>query len=85
MKRSNAARPTFWLAMIFVMAFLSPAESGDRPIAITTQKARSAAPITIVDQNGRPAVNRLNSPKRKAAYGSWARRSNSIGWVTAGR
>jgi plastocyanin len=52
-ERSNAgAWRICWLAMIFVMAFLPRAESGDR---------RAAAPITIVDQNGRPAVNGVPS------------------------
>jgi plastocyanin len=61
MKRSNAARGICWLAMMFAMVFLSPAESGDRRITTTTPRERAANVIRIVDQNGRPALNGVPS------------------------
>jgi plastocyanin/N-acetylneuraminic acid mutarotase len=59
MKRLNAARPIFWLAMMFAIVFLVQAESGDRRASMPNTK--SAPPIRIVDQNGRPAVNGVPS------------------------
>ncbi|HSS16625.1 MAG TPA: hypothetical protein VLQ29_06560, partial [Candidatus Dormibacteraeota bacterium] len=59
MKRLNAARPIFWLAMMFAIVFLVQAESGDRHASMPNTK--SAPPIRIVDQNGRPAVNGVPS------------------------
>ena len=60
-ERSNAgAWRICWLAMMFVMAFLSRAESGDRRTSMLDTK--SAPPIRIFDQNGQPAVNGVPSP-----------------------
>jgi plastocyanin len=59
MKRLNAARPIFWLAMMFAIVFLVQAESGDRRASMPNTK--SAPPIRIVDQNGQPAVNGVPS------------------------
>jgi plastocyanin/N-acetylneuraminic acid mutarotase len=60
MKRLNAVRGIFWLAIIFVIAFLVQAESGDRRGSIP--HAKSAPPIRILDQNGQPAVSGIQSP-----------------------
>src|SRR5438270_12534560 len=58
MKRLNAVvRLTCLLAIMFAIAFLSHAESGDRRITTTTQRERATGALRIVDQNGRPAVN----------------------------
>jgi plastocyanin len=46
--------------MMFVMAFLLPAESGDK--RETMPNTKSAPPIRIFDQNGRPAVSGVPSP-----------------------
>src|SRR5258708_39589518 len=59
MKRLTAARPIFWLAMMFAIVFLVQAESGDRRASMPNTK--SAPPIRIVDQNGQPAVNGVPS------------------------
>jgi plastocyanin len=60
MKRSKAAvRAIFWLAMTFAIVFFVRAESGDRRASMP--HAKSAPPIRIVDQNGRPAVNGVPS------------------------
>ncbi len=62
MKRLNAVRGIFWLAIIFVIAFLVQAESGDRRTSTPQTKSMSAPPIRILDQNGQPAVNGIPSP-----------------------
>ena len=59
MKISNAARLIFWLAAIFAVGFLVRAESGQKRANTTNTKS---APLRIVDQNGRPAVNGVPSP-----------------------
>ena len=56
MTRSNAVRPIFWLATMFAIVFLVRAESGDKRASALPQKERAAAPITILDQNGQPAM-----------------------------
>jgi plastocyanin len=62
MKRLNAVlRPTFWLATMFAIVFLSQAQSRDRRTTITTHKEHAAGAIHIVDQNGRPAVSGVPS------------------------
>ena len=60
MKISNAARLIFWVAAIFAIGFLVRAESGDRRTSMP--RAKSAPSIRIVDQNGQPAVNGVQSP-----------------------
>ena len=60
MKRLNAVRGIFWLAIIFVIAFLVQAESGDKRGSMP--HAKSAPPIRILDQNGQPAVSGVQSP-----------------------
>jgi plastocyanin len=62
MKRLNAVRGIFWLAIIFAIAFLVQAESGDRRISTPQTKSMSAPPIRILDQNGQPAVSGVQSP-----------------------
>ena len=57
MTRSNAVRVTFWLAMVFAIVFLVRAESGDKRTSTSRQKETAAPPITILDQNGQPALN----------------------------
>src|SRR5205823_8730474 len=59
MKRLNAVRGIFWLAIIFVIAFLVRAESGDRRASMP--HAKSAPSFRILDQNGQPAVNGVPS------------------------
>jgi plastocyanin len=60
-ERSNAgAWRICWLAMMFVMAFLLPAESGDK--RTTRPNTKSAPPIRILDEKGQPAVNGVRSP-----------------------
>jgi plastocyanin len=60
MKRSNAAaRPIFWLGMIFAIVFLVRAEAGERHTSMPDTK--SAPPIRIFDQNGLPAVSGVPS------------------------
>ena len=63
MKRLNAVRGIFWLAIIFVIAFLVQAESGDRRTSTLQTKSMSAPPIRILDQNGQPAVNGVPSDR----------------------
>jgi plastocyanin len=62
MKRLNAVRGIFWLAIIFAIAFLVQAESGDRRTSTPQTKSMSAPPIRVLDQNGQPAVNGIPSP-----------------------
>ena len=59
MKISNAARLIFWLAAIFAIGILVRAESGEKRANAPNTKS---APLRIVDQNGRPAVNGVPSP-----------------------
>jgi hypothetical protein len=61
MKRLNAARPFFWLAIIFTITFLVRAESGGNRTSVPPQKQRMAPGIRIVDQNGEPAVSGVPS------------------------
>ena len=58
MKISNAARLIFWLAAIFAIGILVRAESSEK--RANTENTRSA-PLRIVDQNGRPAINGVPS------------------------
>src|SRR5436189_2434813 len=60
MKRLNAVRGIFCLAIIFVIAFLVRAESGERRTSMPDRKG--APPIRILDQNGQPAVSGVPSP-----------------------
>src|SRR6266850_762519 len=62
MKRLNAARPIFWLAMMFAIAFLVQAESGDKRTSVIQQKEHATAGLRIFDQNGQPAVSGVPSP-----------------------
>jgi plastocyanin len=57
MKRSNAARLIFWVAVFGSTGFLARAESGDRHASMPLQKQLAAAPIRILDQNGQPVVS----------------------------
>ena len=59
MKISNAARLIFWLAAIFAIGILVRAESSEKRANTPNTKS---APLRIVDQNGRPAVNGVPSP-----------------------
>jgi plastocyanin len=59
MKISNAARLIFWLAAIFAIGILVRAESSEKRANTANTKS---APLRIVDQNGRPAVNGVPSP-----------------------
>src|SRR6266487_3591479 len=62
MKRLNAAaRPIFWLAMMFVVVLLVRAESGDRRTTVPETKSAVAHSIRIFDQNGQPAVSGVPS------------------------
>ena len=58
MKISNAARLIFWLAAIFAIGILVRAESSEKRANTANTKS---APLRIVDQNGRPAVNGVPS------------------------
>jgi plastocyanin/N-acetylneuraminic acid mutarotase len=62
MKRSNAVRAIFWLGMIFAIVFFVRAEPGDRRMGAPQTVTAPSAPISIVDQNGQPAVNGIPSP-----------------------
>jgi plastocyanin len=62
MKRLNAARPIFWLAMMFAIAFLVQAESGEKRTSVIQQKEHATARLRIFDQNGQPAVSGVPSP-----------------------
>jgi plastocyanin/N-acetylneuraminic acid mutarotase len=55
MKISNAARLIFWVTAIFAIGILVRAESGEKRANAPNRK--SAPPLRIVDQNGRPAVS----------------------------
>jgi plastocyanin len=55
MKRSNAARLIFWLAVLIGTGFLVQAESAEKHASMPG--GESASPLRIVDQNGRPAVS----------------------------
>ncbi len=61
MKRSNAARLIFSVAVFVATGSLAGAESGDRRASMPLQKQHAAAPIRILDQNGQPAVNGVPS------------------------
>ena len=55
MKISNAARLIFWVTAIMAIGFLVRAESGEKRTSMPSRQ--SAPPMSIVDQNGRPAVS----------------------------
>src|SRR5262252_10011822 len=55
MKRSNAARLIFWLAVLIGTGFLVQAESVEKQASMPG--GGSGSPLFIVDQNGRPAVS----------------------------
>jgi len=57
MKRSNALRAIFWLATMFAIAFFVRAESGGRQTSAPSHVHARAPGISIVDQNGQPAVS----------------------------
>jgi len=59
MKISNAARLMFWGVVIVATGFLVRAESGQKRSSMPNK--RSAPPLRIVDQNGRPAVSGVPS------------------------
>ena len=59
MKISNAARLIFWVTAIFAIGILVRAESGEKRVNAPNRK--SAPPLRIVDQNGRPAVSGVPS------------------------
>src|SRR6266576_735289 len=59
MKISIAAKLIFWVAAIFAIGILLRAESGQKSARTPNTKG---APLRIVDQNGRPAVNGVASP-----------------------
>src|SRR6266481_8986467 len=59
MKISNAARLIFWVTAIFAIGILVRAESGEKRANAPNRK--SAPPLRIVDQNGRPAVSGVPS------------------------
>src|SRR6266404_2914112 len=61
MKRSNAVRPVFWLATMFAIVFLVRAESGDKRTSAPHTVTAPSAPISIVDQDGQPAVSGVPS------------------------
>jgi plastocyanin len=61
MKRSNAVRGIFWLAIVFAIAFLVQAESGDRRMSMRHTNTAPGAQIRVVDQNGQPAVSGVPS------------------------
>jgi plastocyanin len=61
MRRLNAARPIFWLAVMFTIIFLVRAASGDRRTSNPRTMSAPSAPISIVDQNGQPDVNGVPS------------------------
>src|SRR5207344_3288849 len=58
MKISNAARLIFWLAAIFAIGILVRAESSEKRANVENTRS---APLRIVDQNGRPAINGVPS------------------------
>src|SRR4249919_3698256 len=58
MKISNAARLIFWLAAILAIGILVRAESSEKRANMANTKS---APLRIVDQNGRPAINGVPS------------------------
>src|SRR6476646_9313546 len=57
MKRSNAVRAIFWLAMVFTIVFFVRAESGDKRTNTPQTMSAPRAPIQIIDQDGQPAVS----------------------------
>ena len=59
MKISNAARLIFLVTAIFAIGILVRAESGEKRANAPHRK--SAPPLRIVDQNGRPAVSGVPS------------------------
>jgi hypothetical protein len=57
MKKSNARRLIFWMAIIFAATFLVRAESGARPKSAASHMHSGAPAISILDKNGLPAVS----------------------------
>jgi len=57
MNKSNAGRLIFWMAIIFAATFLVRAESGARRKSAPSHMHSGAPAISIVDQNGQPAVS----------------------------
>jgi plastocyanin len=55
MKRSNAARLIFWLAVLIGTGFSVQAESAEKHASMPG--GESGSPLRILDQNGRPAVS----------------------------
>ena len=55
MKISNVARLVFWVAVLIATGFLARAESAEKRASMPNP--RSAPPLRIVDQNGRPAIS----------------------------
>ena len=55
MKKSNAARLMFWLAVLIGTGFLVQAESAEKQASMPGEESGSF--LLIVDQNGRPAVS----------------------------
>ena len=51
------ARQTAWLTALLAIVFLCSADAGDKPITGGTSKNYAHAPIRIVDQYGRQALN----------------------------
>src|SRR5262249_5832611 len=56
-KLSRAGRSIFWVAIILTITLLVRAESGGNRTSVRPQKELAAAPITIFDENGQPAVS----------------------------
>jgi plastocyanin/N-acetylneuraminic acid mutarotase len=57
MKKSNAGRLVFWMAIIFAITFLVRAESGGRRSSAPSHMHSGPPAIRILDQNGQPAVS----------------------------
>ena len=61
MKRSNVKWGMFWLVMMFAAVFLVQAESGDRRTSMPNTNSAPRGSISILDQNGQPAVSGVPS------------------------
>jgi plastocyanin len=62
MRRSNArGQRSCWLAILLVMVFLSPVQSGDQRTAGTTPEKHASAAIRVFDQNGQQARSGMRS------------------------
>jgi plastocyanin len=60
MKRLNAAGLIYWLAVLIGTGFVVQAEPVERQASMSG--GESGSPLSIVDQNGRPAVSGVRSP-----------------------